>query len=970
MVALLELVDPTASDRDDSSDEEAQPLSKRARRPPVQAPPAKKARKKAPATPKEPEGPLVALADSSGDETEPPAPAPAPAPVVDSSEDEAPAVEPEPEPEPEPAPAPAPAVDSSEDETEAPAPAVDSSGDETEAPAPAVDSSDDEAEAPAPAVDSSDDEAEAPAPAAEPEPEPEPASEPEPAPAPARGRRRGARARNGRRLVGYWRVFDAQNAKLRFQIGRMVEVREEPWADDWWLGQIIEIPDRQMVTVHCVDSKIHTLPRKLFREVVDWQSDDECGILDEEDVDPPRLAHIVHVIHAVPALAPNLGEQPVSVMIRYADDGTVDEVCRDRVVAWDPSVDEDNDADDEDGADDDDGDDTPDTDIEDAPANLDDDATMEEPEEEPEEEEPEEEEPEEEEMEVEESEEEESPAPSDDEEDVVLPPSEPLDAYSSGRAPRAAGVAAAARVREVAHKEWWTDEQEAQKKKAEADAADAHFKALLSTVVLKTSDMEVARYESILQNTGKLVEIGLSTAAELEAATFNLRRARIINSAGDRGMSHNELHARLKAGYFAGGGGSEVDADEDATSQAAPAQVAGAPDDPDYGGSESDSDDDDDTWVNGEAAAPKPESEPESESVDGIGEVDADDDLALHWIPYFVQNTKFADDGPTIGVHGETCFYLDVTSEMYETMFVEESQEYNDLTEEYWTCFDKAVANPPVPYVVADMRAAGLLAPRSAPDEPAEEAASDASAAAAASSSSTALTISDSKSPSDKSDKSDKPVKLKDRSVAERKAAAGVTHVGSHAHPASGHSQKWRKITKQRKKIPIAEDHVRLDMAAAIAAIEGNFKNGGGKMKPMVENKDDWRLRKADGTYDTRRLKFVQMHPPYGGWHLYVPSTYPDDRLEVGGATGDSNYQHINTKVKRDCLLDPAWCTAGEQITMEELQARAVARKARIAIAKKQKATNKGIAAIKAGKSLHGTARPRKSAEKNWAQKA
>ena len=154
----------------------------------------------------------------------------------------------------------------------------------------------------------------------------------------------------------------------------------EPGADDWWLGQIIEIPDRKMVTVHCVDSKIHTLPRKQFREVVDWQPGDECGILDqdpdhdEENADPPRLAHVVHVIHGVPADAPNLGEQPVSVMIRYADDGTVDEVDRDNVVAWDPSEDEDNDADDEDGGDEDD-------------------ATMEESEEaeEPEEEEPEEE---------------------------------------------------------------------------------------------------------------------------------------------------------------------------------------------------------------------------------------------------------------------------------------------------------------------------------------------------------------------------------------------------------------------------------------------------------------------------------------------------------------------------------------------------------------------------------------------------
>ena len=206
-------------------------------------------------------------------------------------------------------------------------------------------------------------------------------------------------------------------------------------------------------------------------------------------------------------------------------------------------------------------------------------------------------------------------------------------------------------------------------------------------------------------------------------------------------------------------------------------------------------------------------------------------------------------------------------------------------------------------------------------------------------------------------------MKLKDRSVAERKASAGVTHVGSHTAPGPGHSQKWRKITKQRKKIPIPEDHVRLDMAKAIAAIEGNFKNGGGKTKDMIENKDHWRLKKGDGTYDTRPLYFVKMHPPYGGWHLYVPSTYPDDRVEFGGTTNDSNYQHINTKLKRDCLLDPKWCIAGEQLTMQQLQSRALDRKERIDMAKKQKATNKGQAAIMAGESLRGTARPRKSIE-------
>ena len=202
---------------------------------------------------------------------------------------------------------------------------------------------------------------------------------------------------------------------------------------------------------------------------------------------------------------------------------------------------------------------------------------------------------------------EESPAPSDDEDDVVLPLAEPLDAYSSGRTPRAAGVAAAARVREVAHKEWWTDEKAAQKKKAEADAAAAHFKALLSAAVLKTSDMEVARYESILENTGKLVEIGLSTAEELEAAKANLRQARIINAAGNRGMSHKELHAKPKAGCFADGDGSEADEHEmfgASSPQAAPAEVTGADDGSDYVASESDSDDDDwDDGGGGEAAA-------------------------------------------------------------------------------------------------------------------------------------------------------------------------------------------------------------------------------------------------------------------------------------------------------------------------------------------------------------------------------
>ena len=65
--------------------------------------------------------------------------------------------------------------------------------------------------------------------------------------------------------------------------------------------------------------------------------------------------------------------------------------------------------------------------------------------------------------------------------------------------------------REVAHKEWWQDEQAARKKKAEADAAAAHFKAFMSSAVLKMSDTEVARLESMFENTGKLVEIGLAT---------------------------------------------------------------------------------------------------------------------------------------------------------------------------------------------------------------------------------------------------------------------------------------------------------------------------------------------------------------------------------------------------------------------------------------------------------------------------
>ena len=321
-----------------------------------------------------------------------------------------------------------------------------------------------------------------------------------------------------------------------------------------------------------------------------------------------------------------------------------------------------------------------------------------------------------------------------------------------------------------------------------------------------------------------------------------------------------------------------------------------------------------------------------------------------------------------MNVAGEPRLFSDVTTEMFESMFIEEANAYIALDREYYGCFWNAVEYPPPPMEVADSRAAGRLGeldPAMADEAPLAYAAQMTETAAATAA--TALAISESKSPSDKSDKSDKPakpdkpVKLKDRSIAERKASAGVTHVGSHTKPGPGHSQKWRSITKQRKKIPIPEDHVRLDMAKAVAAIEGNFQNGGGKFKPMIENKDDWRLRKKDGTLDTRPLYFFQMHPPYGGWHLYVPSTYPDDRFEVGGTSGDSNYQHINTRLKRDCLLDPEYCKAGEELTMQQLQSRALERTNRIEQAQKQKATDKGRAAIKAGKSLNGSARPRES---------
>ena len=48
---------------------------------------------------------------------------------------------------------------------------------------------------------------------------------------------------------------------------------------------------------------------------------------------------------------------------------------------------------------------------------------------------------------------------------------------------------------------------------------------------------------------------------------------------------------------------------------------------------------------------------------------------------------------------------------------------------------------------------------------------------------------------------------------------------------------------------------------------------------------------------------------------------------------------------------------------MQELQAKAVARKAAIAAAKTHKARMEGLAAIKAGKSLNGSARKRPSIE-------
>ena len=68
---------------------------------------------------------------------------------------------------------------------------------------------------------------------------------------------------------------------------------------------------------------------------------------------------------------------------------------------------------------------------------------------------------------------------------------------------------------------------------------------MTTAIAIKMSDTEVARLESILENTGKLVEIGLATAAELEAATVNLRHARIINAAGNAGMTQHELGKSL-----------------------------------------------------------------------------------------------------------------------------------------------------------------------------------------------------------------------------------------------------------------------------------------------------------------------------------------------------------------------------------------------------------------------------------------